>query len=518
MKNPLRRPLSSIAFALSLILSLTMVAQEPEYHSIFDGKSLSGWAGDTDYWRVEEGCIVGESTADRPLDQNTFLRWTEGELDDFELVLEFRIEGTDRANSGIQIRSQRLDDGAVSGYQADIDRSGTYLGILYDEHTGRGILANRGQRVTIDADGQREVETIGDPQERITHFRRDDWNEYRVRATGNRIMTMINGEVMADLIDNQTGHVDDQGLLALQLHAGPPMKIAFRNIRLARLRLSGDRKKVVFVAGCPSHGWGAHEHNAGCLLLASRLDEAAARGLPIVSTVYQNGWPNDPTAFDNADSVVFYCDGGKGHLLHQHGDEFESVMRRGAGLVCLHYAVEVPKGESGQRFLQWIGGYFETDWSVNPHWKARFTQFPDHPITRGVEPFEMLDEWYYHMRFPAEMAGVQPILTALPPAESLRRPDGPHSGNPAVRTEVLKEKRPQHVAWAFERSDGTGRGFGFTGGHFHRNWKSDPFRKLVLNAIAWTAHLQIPADGISSSTPTDKELDANQDEPKPAGK
>ncbi len=189
-------------------------------------------------------------------------------------------------------------------------------------------------------------------------------------------------------------------------------------------------------------------------------------------------------------------------------------MRRGVGLACIHYGVEVPKGISGQRFLNWIGGYFETDWSVNPHWLAKFDSFPEHPTTRGVEPFEVQDEWYYHMRFSDQMTRVVPLLTAMPPEESLVRKDGPHEGNPTVRKSVLEDKQPQHLAWAFTRGDGKGRGFGFTGGHFHNNWQNDSFRKLVLNSIVWTAHVEVPGSGVDSATPTEEDLAANQDEPK----
>ena len=114
--------------------------------------------------------------------------------------------------------------------------------------------------------------------------------------------------------------------------------------------------------------------------------------------------------------------------------------RRALESVCLHYAVEAPKGPAGDKFLEWIGGYFETDWSVNPHWTAKFSSLPEHPITRGVKPFEINDEWYYHMRFREGMRGVTPILTDLPPAETLSRPDGSHSGNPHVRAAIGAEK------------------------------------------------------------------------------
>jgi type 1 glutamine amidotransferase len=399
------------------------------------------------------------------------------------------------------------------GYQADIDHSGTYTGILYDER-GRGILAQRGHKVSIAADGKRSDETVNSADELLKAIDLDQWNDYEIQALGDHFVLSINGKVTCELTDRETDGFDRSGLLGLQLHAGPPMKVEFKDIRLKRLPLAMNQKKVVFIAGTPSHGWGAHEHNAGCLLMAACLNRAASEsGLPVVTTVYKNGWPADPTAIDNADTVVVYCDGGEGHLLHRHGQAFEDIMNRGVGLVCIHYGVEVPKGPTGQRFLQWIGGYFEPDWSVNPHWLARFDEIPDHPITRGVIPFEIQDEWYFHMRFAPEMSRVTPILTAVPPGSTMDRKDGSHSGNPYVREEV-KAKKPQHLAWAFVRGDGQGRGFGFTGGHFHKNWQNDDFRKIVLNAIVWTAHVDVPSVGVQSVTPTDEQMDANQDEKK----
>ena len=159
----------------------------------------------------------------------------------------------------------------------------------------------------------------------------------------------------------------------------------------------------------------------------------------------------------------------------------------------------------------WIGGYYETFWSVNPFWTAHFTKLPDNPITRGVKPFAIEDEWYYHMRFLDHMEGVTPILTAVPPESTRDGPDGPHSGNPTVRAEKGKA---EHVAWARVRPDG-GRGFGFTGCHSHWSWASDDFRTIVLNGIAWVAKLNIPPGGVPSKTPTLEALEANQDKPQP---
>jgi putative membrane-bound dehydrogenase-like protein len=275
---------------------------------------------------------------------------------------------------------------------------------------------------------------------------------------------------------------------------------------------AGQKKRVLFIAGKPSHGYGAHEHNAGCTLLAKELQAAMPE---INCDIVLNGWPADSSVFEGADCIVMYCDGGGGHFVNPHLDEVDKLAKKGVGIVCVHYGVEVPKGASGERFLDWIGGYFEMNWSVNPHWTAKYEKFPDHPISRGVQPFEINDEWYYHMRFREGMKGVTPILTALPPKDTLSRPDGPHSGNPAVR-EAIAKGEAQHMAWAAER-DGGGRGFGFTGGHDHWNWGDPNFRKVMLNAIVWCAHGEVPKSGVESPTVTLKDLESNQDYPVPPG-
>jgi len=496
----------------------TARCEDPQgrFTPIFDGQSLAGWKGEEGFWKVVDGAIVGETTAEKPLGKNTFLVWENGTLDDFELRLKFRLTGSASANSGIQFRGVQRPDGQVVGYQADMDRGGEWIGALYDE-AARGILAKRGQKTVIAEDGSRQTEQVADAAALLKSIRQDDWNDYSVRAQGNHITLKINGVVVSEVIDNDPKGLDRSGILALQLHAGPPMKVEFKEITLQRLPLQGGWKKVVFIAGKPSHGYSQHEHNAGCLLLNKQLLNAQAAGLPVVTAVYLNGWPNDMTALDNADTVVAYCDGGGGHFLNPHVQEFdEIVQQRGVGLVCLHYGVETTKGEKGDYFLKWIGGFFEPHWSVNPHWNANFEKLPEHPVTRGVQPFEVNDEWYYHMRFVPDMVGVTPLLTALPPRETLNRGDGPHSGNPHVREAVLERKEPQHTAWAYERPDGKGRGFGFTGGHFHANWQHDDFRKLVLNAILWTANGEVPQEGVSSSTPTVEEMEANHDGQRPA--
>ena len=476
---------------------------EAGFKSIFDGKTLNGWkASEMKFWSVEEGAITGESTEQNVVKVNQFIVWQLGELDDFELKLKYRISGTDRANSGIQIRSAVAPEGWVGGYQADIDRGGRFTGIVYDER-GRGILVQRGQKTVISPDGKKSSKAIGDPDELGANIKKDGWNEYHIIARGPHIVQKINGKVTAELFDSDKKNQDLSGVLALQLHVGPPMKVQFKDIQLKRLPIEG-RKKVVLVAGRKSHGFSGHEHNAGCLLLGKLLNECMPN---MHAAVYTNGWPKDPTAFDNADAIAVYCDGGGGHVVMPHLEEMDAMAKDGMGIAFLHYGVELPKGKPGDYALDWVGGYFETFWSVNPHWTAEFKKFPKHPITRGIKPFYMNDEWYYHMRFPENMKGVTPILSAVPPESTRQRPDGAHSGNPTVRA---RKGMHEHVAWACERPDG-GRGFGFTGGHWHWSWASDDFRNVVLNALVWICGEEVPEGGVPSRRPSIEELMANQD-------
>ena len=270
---------------------------------------------------------------------------------------------------------------------------------------------------------------------------------------------------------------------------------------------------VLFLAGKPSHGPGEHEHNAGVKLLAKCLYQGAPE---VVTKVHLNAdWPNaDELA--QADTIVFYADGGAGHFLlkDDHLDQIGKEMKRGCGFMCVHYAVEFPADKGGPEVLQWMGGYFEANWSVNPHWEANYKELPKHPVSNGVKPFTTNDEWYFHMRFNDKDGKLTHIHNDVPPHSTVSRKDGPHEGNPAVRAEVAA-KRPQTTAWAIDRPDG-GRGFGFTGGHVHKNWGNDNFRKLVLNAIVWTAKVEVPANGVESKV-TEQDLSENLDA-KPARK
>ena len=253
------------------------------------------------------------------------------------------------------------------------------------------------------------------------------------------------------------------------------------------------KTKVSIIAGRDSHGSKAHNWGDGVDLLANALNKES--GLPVEAHVSKL-WPKDPKFFNDTKTIVILSDGGGRHPVIPHLDQVSKLMDKGVGFVCVHYAVEVPKGDTGEAFLNWMGGYFETHWSVNPHWTADFKLIPGHPTSNGVKPFQHNDEWYYHMRFQPE--GVTPILSALPPTDTLKRKDGPHSGNPHVRKAVLERKEKQHVAWAYERPNNKGRGFGITGAHYHSSWDNDNFRTLVLNAIVWSAGLEVPKNGVKS--------------------
>ena len=495
-----------------LLLGMTFVTpihadDEADFKPLFNGKDLEGWDGNPKFWSVQDEAITGQTTKENPTNGNTFLIWKDGMVDDFVLRLQYKIVG---GNSGIQYRSKDYGNWVVGGYQGDFEAGDTYSGILYEERGKRGIMAQRGEKTVFAADGSKTAERFAESNSLQAKIKKEDWNEYEISAQGSRLIHKINGNVTADVTDNDEKLRVQQGILALQLHAGPPMIVQFKNIRIKRVKLADGRKKAVLVAGRPSHAKGDHEHNAGVLLMKKSLE-----GTPnLIVQTYHNGWPKDKTAFDNADTVLFYSDGGGGHpaIQEDHLLSLHQLMERGVGMCCVHYAVEVPKEKGGTEFLNWIGGYFEMNWSVNPHWTAKFEKFPEHAVTRGVKPFEINDEWYYHMRFRDGMVGVTPLLTALPPASTLQRPDGPHSGNAAVR-EAIAKGEVQHVAWAAERAGG-GRGFGFTGGHVHKNWGNENFRKLVLNAIVWTAQGEVPESGIESQI-SEEDLTSNLD---PKGK
>jgi len=207
--------------------------EEEGFECLFDGKTLEGWEGKSQFWSVRDGAITGQTTAENPTKGNTFIIWRGGKLADFELRLQFRIVG---GNSGIQYRSVEMDDFVVGGYQADFEAGDRFIGILYEER-GRGILALRNQKVVIQEDGNKKVEgTTCDEAAMLASIKKEDWNEYVIMAKGNHLVQKINGFTTVDVTDNQESKRKMEGILALQLHAGPPMLVQFKNIRVKHLK------------------------------------------------------------------------------------------------------------------------------------------------------------------------------------------------------------------------------------------------------------------------------------------
>lgn len=215
------------------LLGLAQAASAKEAQELFNGKDLTGWDANPAIWSVEDGAIVGRTTKDAPLKHNEFLIWKGGDVDDFKLTLKYKIEG---GNSGIQYRSKVVNpaEWIVAGYQADIDSTPTYSGILYEERE-RGILAKRGEKVTIDKEGKSTTEKIGDADELQKSIHTDDWNDYTIEARNGHFKHTINGKLMSETFDRDPKNRDKSGILALQVHAGPPMVVRFKDLKLEKL-------------------------------------------------------------------------------------------------------------------------------------------------------------------------------------------------------------------------------------------------------------------------------------------
>ena len=209
-------------------------AFDGEAVSLFDGESLNGWKGDLKFWSVQDGCITGTTTSSNPTRESTYLIWDKDEFSNFELKIKFRIVG---GNSGVQFRSKETGKWRVGGYQADFDAGNEWTGSIYEE-AGRGVLSKRGQRISIDERGAKQVVgTISSETEiaRAIHTF-GDWNECTIVCRENQTALSINGLMTAELNDSQAGAAASSGILALQLHHGPPMTVQFKDILLRRLK------------------------------------------------------------------------------------------------------------------------------------------------------------------------------------------------------------------------------------------------------------------------------------------
>jgi hypothetical protein len=253
MKIKIATMLSFLVISVMVIGLPTDVSaqkKKDQFVPIFDGKTLKGWEGDLNYWRVENGSIVGEITADKLLKNNTFIIWRGGETKDFELKLEYKmsIDG----NSGINYRSEQITEVpfALKGYQADIDGKNRYTGQNYEER-GRTTLAYRGQKTKINGTDDPtalvkdhvknnawtkvEITKSWNKDSLQTFIKGTDWNEVHLIVKGNRLQHYVNGVLMSDVTDDDKVNRKMSGLLGVQVHVGPPMKVEYRNIRLKEL-------------------------------------------------------------------------------------------------------------------------------------------------------------------------------------------------------------------------------------------------------------------------------------------
>ena len=218
---------------------------EPGFKSLFNGKDLAGWTGNPNLWSVEDGAITGKTgeTSKNKLTHNTFIIYTGGSVDDFELRLKYRIEN---GNSGIQYRSNVLSEGEfgpiIGGYQADFEAGTTYSGILYEEK-GRAILAKRGQvtKILTNPDNPKKpivqvIGSVGETEDIQSVIKSEEWNDYTIIANGNQLTHIINGRVTVSVIDEDMTGSSKSGVLALQIHVGPVMTVQFKDIRIREIK------------------------------------------------------------------------------------------------------------------------------------------------------------------------------------------------------------------------------------------------------------------------------------------
>jgi len=271
-------------------------------------------------------------------------------------------------------------------------------------------------------------------------------------------------------------------------------------------------KKILFLAGSDSHGWGSHQHFGGTNILARGMRNSA---LPVDIQVTRN-WPQESELL-KYDALVIYADGWGAHPANGHLESLKKFMDQGGGLTVIHWATGLGSPDAGNKTKdhsvdpvrrQWrnlVGADFEPWHSVSRFWDTSFKKLPKHPVTRGVPPFVIHDECYFHLRCEdPECDHVTPLHGALPPIDIIKPGSGMDRGGISALEEV-KKGIDQYCAWGFERPAG-GRTFGFTGGHTHWNWGRDELRKLILNGIYWTTNSEVPAQGISSTRPTAKEM------------
>jgi hypothetical protein len=302
-----------------------------EWVSLFNGKDLSGWDGDMRLWSVKDGVIRGQTTIAKPTRGNTFLIWRGGKLRDFELRLKFRIRN---GNSGVQYRSKEVSKWVVSGYQAEVENAPGKVGFLYHEK-GRGSLVNVGDIMVIDEKGKKNViGRVSDKDELIKagYYKDKDWNEYRIIASGNHLIHYLNGYQTMELIDNDRitdpGDAKDlkgsarEGILALQIHAGPPMLVEFKDICIKEPRLEYGDAVVLFV---DNQNW------------ALKGDKQKSK------------WAAGTAKMSSENPKLLVNKGGSGEMINlttQHGESIDIYSKEKFGDCRIELQVMVPKGSN----------------------------------------------------------------------------------------------------------------------------------------------------------------------------
>jgi type 1 glutamine amidotransferase len=251
-------------------------------------------------------------------------------------------------------------------------------------------------------------------------------------------------------------------------------------------------KKIVMLGMRTDHAKGEHEYMAGLAVLAECLKQTPGVDVTVFKVnpnpkkekgkEWEPGWPAEAKALEDANTIVCFCKTAGTYFLAdgERKEKLETVLKKGAGFVALHWAVETPKALGTPEYLSILGGYYEPGYSTNPHNKATVQQ-PDskHPVARGWKPFEATDEFYFKMRL---MPEAKPVLTAT------------------LKGYDKKEYKDETIGWVYERKGqkgelGDGRSFGFTGCHFHKNWDIAEFRRMIVNGILWTSGVEVPQDG-----------------------
>ncbi len=306
---------------------------QTDWQWIFNGEDLSGWEGDTRLWSVEDGAIHGETSIKKPARGNTFLIWRDGKLRDFELRLKFRLRN---GNSGVQYRSKETSKWVVSGYQAEVENAPGKVGFLYHEK-GRGWLVNVGDMMVVDEKGNKNViGNISDKDELIKagYYKEKDWNEYRIIASGNHLIHYLNGYQTMELVDNDrvTNPNDPkdrkgaarEGILALQIHAGPPMLVEFKDIRIRNLK--------------PKYG------DAVVLFNGKDLDDWAVKG-----DKQKSKWVTGKAKMSSEDPKMLVNKDGDGEMINlaaKHRDSIDIYSKEKFGDCRIELQVMVPKGSN----------------------------------------------------------------------------------------------------------------------------------------------------------------------------